>query len=349
MLRSIALLRGFSALFVLVFHSVYFSGLTLRGTAHFLEPIAGRLSLCGITTFFCLSGYLMARLVETESFGRFASRRILRIYPAFLGAVLITFVANRLGAVSLPDFPWRALTLLPVGTVVRPLGVEWTLVYEVFYYAVASLFCFGNLRRLFPAFVAAWAVVVLVAFFGFNMLGSNFAPSIREIAFSAWNLGFLLGALGRYAERKGWTRPWWVFPGLALLAVSEVWGLGLRVLVLPAGLSLIVMAAIRWETSRDGFAAPDWALKLGDASFGIYLLHVTIIRSVVARFGPESNLPILLLTLLSAVIAVMLSMPFGLFEHRFYRQLTRWASTRTSTPQDVQPTPGAARTGNPSG
>ncbi len=333
MLRSIALLRGLSALFVVLFHSVHYEGRALHESSLAFEGVADRLSLCGITMFFCLSGYLMARLVEGDSFGRFVSRRILRIYPPFLMATAIAVIASRVGLVAIGDFPLVALTLLPVGEIIRPLGVEWTLVYEVLYYAIASLFCFGATRRFFPAFIMLWTAVVLVVFLGFDMFGSTFQPTLSEAAFSIWNLGFLAGALGRFAERKGWARPSWVFPGLLILAISELWGLGIRHLFLPIGLALIALAAISWEERRGGLHPPEWAIWIGDASYGIYLLHITVIRLILAHVAPEADLPTGLLSLIMFCAALLVATPFGLFEHRVYGWLVQRLPKR-NPPQD---------------
>lgn len=125
-----------------------------------------------------------------------------------------------------------------------------------------------------------WTRIVVTAFLGFDMFGSTFQPTLSQAAFSIWKLGFLAGAIGRFAERAGWARPVWVIPGLLALAVSEHWGIGIRHLFRPIGLSLIALAAISWEARRGGVRLPQWASQLGDASYGIYLLHVTVIRSV---------------------------------------------------------------------
>jgi exopolysaccharide production protein ExoZ len=42
------------------------------------------------------------------------------------------------------------------------LGIEWSLVYEIFFYFVCSAFAFGQMRRLFPAFLAAWGIAIIV-------------------------------------------------------------------------------------------------------------------------------------------------------------------------------------------
>jgi peptidoglycan/LPS O-acetylase OafA/YrhL len=348
MLRSISLLRGLSALGVVLYHTIYFAGRTLDLTPHAAEPFAGRLSVGGVTTFFCLSGYLMARLVEGESFGRFASRRLLRIYPAFFVATVIAVMADRIGLQVLPDFPLAALTLLPVGVIERPLGVEWTLVYEIFYYAVASLFCFGGIRRFFPVFIVMWTIVVLTAFLGFGQYGTQFQPTLAQIVFSVWNLGFLIGALGRYAERLGWARPSWALVGLLLIGVSEAWGIALRGILLPAGLGLVMISAIVWETRRGGMSPPRWAIWLGDASYGIYLLHITVIRSVMVQVGHEADISVGVLSVLSIGLVLLITVPFGLWEHHFYGSLVRlvsahFGSSRSDHEKTVARSSGAAR------
>jgi len=321
MLDSITVLRGFSAFFVLVFHAVYYEASFRGGGPYAIEGLANHLSLSGITTFFCLSGYLMARLVERETFTRFVARRALRIYLPLVGATALALLADAIGLLDVPDFPWYALTLLPVGKVNRPLGVEWTLVYEVFYYAVTALFCFAPLRRWFPALVAVWLVVVLTAAMRFDFYGSDFEPPANLIVFSVWNLGFLVGALGRLAEKAGWLRASWVIPGVMIWAVSGQWGVGVRAYLIPLGVGLIVMAGIAWE-SKHGLNPPRWMLLLGDASYGLYLLHVTVVRSVLHAVGPLPEWPPGTLALLGIVLSILIAGSFGLLEHSVYRRLT---------------------------
>jgi exopolysaccharide production protein ExoZ len=329
MLRSIALLRGLSALFVAIFHATYYEGQSLHGSPLAFEPIANRLSLAGVTTFFCLSGYLIARLVEVQPFGRFATRRVLRIYPAFLAATGIAYFGARISLNPQPDFPLIALTLLPVGEVHRPLGVEWTLVYEVFYYAVASLFCFGATRRFFSGAILVWTGIVLTAFLGFSYYGTSFHPTIEQILFSGFNLGFLAGALGRHAERRKWARPYWILPGIFLIGICEVWGIAMRGILLPAGLGFFVVGIIVWEKQRGGFRMPRWVLQLGDASYGIYLLHVPIILGLLTHIPRNWNLPAGSVSVIAIALVLLVTIPFGLAEHGFYSRTTRLLSPRS--------------------
>ena len=109
--------------------------------------------------------------------------------------------------------------------------------------------------------------------------------------------------------------------------MSETWGIGIRHLVLPIGLGLIVVGMISWENRRGGLHLPQWATQLGNASYGIYLLHITVIRSVVALVSPETELPTGLFSLLSIGCVLAIAMPFGLAEHRVYGRLARMLSS----------------------
>jgi exopolysaccharide production protein ExoZ len=86
----------------------------------------------------------MAWLVDSDS-DRFLSRRLVRIYPTYWLAVALTLIGKvaLFGTVAIPGLVGAvgALSLLPfAGKVSYVLSVEWTLVYEVFFYAVCAPF-----------------------------------------------------------------------------------------------------------------------------------------------------------------------------------------------------------------
>ena len=143
--------------FVVVFHSVFYvsthGGQLPRDAAYYF----GELSQFGILIFFAISGFVITSSVQRRTSGEFLWLRFLRIYPGFWLAVAVVVALNW---VVFGGFAWNrgtifGLTLLPLGDVPRPLGsIEWTLVYEVFFYALIALLWTvafePNPRRLLP-------------------------------------------------------------------------------------------------------------------------------------------------------------------------------------------------------
>ncbi len=101
-------------------------------------------------------------------------------------------------------FAWNrgtifGLTLLPLGDVPRPLGsIEWTLVYEVFFYALVALVWTARSNRILGGFCLAWAVAITVVAVVSPSWGAGFTPTFPRIALSAYNYAFIGGVLAFY-------------------------------------------------------------------------------------------------------------------------------------------------------
>jgi peptidoglycan/LPS O-acetylase OafA/YrhL len=152
-----------------------------------------------VNAFFILSGYLIAQsAVRTASPLRFVRKRVLRIYPGFLvAAVLSCFVAGFLGSASqstfLATFPWasfakRLLTLnvpdIPGVFAGHPYpsvnGSAWTLRFEFACYLTILLTAYVLRPR-------SGRVALAIT------LGSLLASAACMIGHVQWHLGFLNG------------------------------------------------------------------------------------------------------------------------------------------------------------
>ena len=153
--RSLQIMRGWAAIAVVLFHVNCYLKI-IGGKSDTIFRLFDENFSYGAWFFFVLSGYMMAYLIDT-SYPRFLFRRLARIYPTFWLAVVITLVAKVLifGSVNQPRL-LSGLSLLPAGAKHPgryPLGIEWTLIYEIFFYAVCSVFATRRLRRYFPHFL----------------------------------------------------------------------------------------------------------------------------------------------------------------------------------------------------
>lgn len=75
----------------------------------------------------------MARLIDI-GYKNFLIRRLLRIYPSYIIAVvLVVFIKVAIfESVTQPNL-LKPLTLLPFGNIQYVLNVEWTLIYNFFF------------------------------------------------------------------------------------------------------------------------------------------------------------------------------------------------------------------------
>lgn len=284
--RSLQIFRGLAALAVVLYHAqcylVLFGG--ERGTA--FRAFGVPFSL-GAWFFFVLSGFLMARQVDAGS-GRFLARRLARIYPSYwlaaAGVVVLKVVV--FGGISAPGLA-RGLTLLPTGGLAPTdrymLGIEWTLIYEVFFYAVCSAFANRWLRRWFGPFLAAWGAAIVVAGAPAEML-----PTAGRIPLSPFNLLFAMGGLAYHAWRALAGRPG-VVPAIGVVAAAvgagcSAWaatpGLPL-VAAAGAGFCGVILLGVAGDRARGAPAGrPGFLERLGDRSYGIYLVHVPVMTII---------------------------------------------------------------------
>jgi len=143
---------------------------TLRFIASMLLPILYG-GGAGVVVFFLVSGYIIMHVLQTEQTGEFLIKRIFRIYPLYIVAVIAQYISY----VVVGHAPSLS-TLLPqllligdfFGTSYALNGVEWTLRVEVVFYVfmavLRSLNLMTNHKKILPyVFVAATLLCGFVA------------------------------------------------------------------------------------------------------------------------------------------------------------------------------------------
>lgn len=257
--RSIQALRALAACSVLVSHTY--------------EPVRqAAYGAAGVDLFFVISGFIMANLAPGRSAGQFALDRFSRIYPLWWVAALPWLFFVRLG----PFNTLSTLTLWPIwgGAHYLPsLRVGWTLCLELLFYIGVSLAI--ATRPIVP--IAAYALFLLGAL--------TLSTPLLDFVGSPMALEFLMGvAVARLPRRKilGLLIPL----GFALLALTPTvlgdlgsslgprWALQ-RAIEWGCPAALVVWGALSLEPvfAHRLFDIP---VKVGDASYSIYLFHPLI-------------------------------------------------------------------------
>lgn len=329
--------RGFASLFVVLSHVAFiiaeprFYGVTLWD---------GRFSKfgAGVDFFFVLSGFIITwahwhDIGRPDRWSNYAVRRFKRIYPPYwvilLPLSLAYFLVPTAGKISQHD-PLNlffSITLLPY-TEHPILGVAWTLVFEMIFYAVFSLLILRG-RKWF-ALLILWGVAVVVA----NLSTRTF-PYPLSFALDTVNIEFLCGVGAAALLRK-----WQPRTPLAILMAVGGFGLFMLLLLLPypveanplamrAGYGLSTAAGIvglvQWERNRS-FAIPAWLRLMGAASFAIYLIHGIVISTgiqIITRlFDDRIPVPVTMILLITASAVVGIAFHL-LIEKPLGRRLAR--------------------------
>jgi peptidoglycan/LPS O-acetylase OafA/YrhL len=285
--NNIQILRFVAAFGVLLFHAhtyvgeiVWKTGLTRFFDYHFSW---------GVQLFFVISGFVVSHSLASMPPGRFFAYRVIRIYPALWLASAILVLWRLLVLDVQPDWATLAasLTLVPNGGNNYYVlgGLEWTLVYEMFFYtllaAVASL-RWANARE--------WAMLVWLALIGGAALwDANVTvgtPSLAAIVFSAFNLPFIAGALGYAWFTRAPRLPiaWLALTvPVALYAAHRTPSTVVALAMHAIGFGALVLVAAQASRWRDA-ASTNLFVKLGDCSYGLYLVHLSIVLGVATLF-----------------------------------------------------------------
>jgi peptidoglycan/LPS O-acetylase OafA/YrhL len=243
----------------------------------------------GVDVFFVVSGFVIT-LSSRAFFGRrdgparFLARRIARIVPIYWAMTFLFLAA----AAVLPSEvnatlagPWYFIASFlfipcarPDGLVEPPLGLGWTLNYEMLFYVVFALFLQLPRKLAIPGTIGALGVLVALGQGGALsgvVLNTWANPIVLEFC-----AGMLLALLvGRIALP---TTLRWLIAGLgiALLHLDPpgwpralAWGIPALLLMAAASLG-----APRHSRSR----LTALLVLLGDASYALYLVHPFVMR-----------------------------------------------------------------------
>jgi peptidoglycan/LPS O-acetylase OafA/YrhL len=278
-LNNIQVLRAFAALVVVVFHT------------GFKFPLLRPFGALGVDVFFVISGYIMARILDSDdgsSSQFFFRRRILRIVPPYWFFTLFLFCI----ALVIPQFMratradglelLKSLAFIPYikgsGLMEPLLFVGWSLNYEMFFYLALAIGILLSRRH------AVWigSALILATMFGCKPFAGTWVVARFYSNFIVAE--FVFGVLCYYLCRTVSNQTARRFRRLALavcfasaflliavqailpqLNVSRIFTFGILSFLLVASASLLSQG--NWDTKLR------WLVLIGDASYVLYLTH----------------------------------------------------------------------------
>lgn len=327
---------------VIAFHSTLLAPLSLPG----LDMPPAKLQMdfpFGAAVLIVISGYFAAMTIRKHSPLRWWLRRLARLLPAFLVAVLAIFASIQLFAP--PDFPHPDygdlignLTLMHL---ILP-GVEyvdlahWTVPVQVAGFTAIALLAWSGKVRGRVATAVMWAVLLIPLAVRVTFMGpGQIVPQWLSIVMDGTGLNRSHLLLAGFAIFR-WSKGRMSFANLFAMLVVVVMALHYHPPQndsLPAfmiALALICIAAYQpdWDVPllNGWLARPiQW---LAGISYGVYLMHF-VMGTIVARRLADLGMPWFVWVPAFAVTAVVLGWALTKFVERpMFRLLTRPLDTR---------------------
>jgi peptidoglycan/LPS O-acetylase OafA/YrhL len=284
--------------------------------------------------FLLVSGYSIAHSVSKSTKG-FYKRRLLRIYPLYLAAIIISLVPFLVSGQNVKEYTLPSITnfignlFFLQGFSVYPLasnGIVWTLSIEVCCYLLAPFFLKLGYKKLL--FLIAVSSICYVLFPRLPLeLGNGRTNSLYGIPFLlllwAWLLGFVFYL---QAQQKA-MQILLIGLGCALIISSyNYYGVGKLALI-----TYILSALILIYSSRLQF--PKMVLKvfryLGDLSYPFYLFHFSSIFFGYSVLRIDNSFYQLILSLVVTVAAYhLIDVPLRHGSQLSIKAGTAWSSVR---------------------
>ncbi|MBX9253310.1 acyltransferase [Desmonostoc muscorum CCALA 125] len=331
--KSLQILRGIAALAVVLYHIHIYAALIGNNNTTFFRVFNENFSY-GALFFFVLSGFIMAYLIDID-YKYFLRLRILRIYPTYIIAVILVIFLKVMifGSVENQKL-YLAITLLPLGELQYPLAIEWTLIYEVFFYFICSFFCTRILKKYYLIFLIIWLNIIMIGYFIFH-IPTLFNPDINNIFLSLFDLLFIFGSITYFIVKKI-EKPnkiyeyiCMIIPFVLVLLSNSTTNVLFKTLMLGTGFSMII--AISYL--RDKYPNKNqkllfiekitaFAERFGDYSYGLYLVHVPIITVIFSVSKNMLNFSInSKICFISLVISLLVGWHYGKLELNAYKKL----------------------------
>lgn len=303
---GIQALRAVAAVLVVIEHAGSIDQrYSVMGVSYLIPQFSyGRI---GVVLFFAISGFVIA-LQRNKPLGTFVLHRLLRIYPSYWLATIIAAVM--LGMVGWSVSVTAESMLLYPSTKYDPSSAipYFSLIFEVTFYSLAAL-AFG--LRLSDRALTVLAVTWILAV---NIISHPIGPNEyyfpgRWILLSPQVQVFPMGLLcGIHYERLRRFGRW---PFIAGVLCAFYAGTFFVEETYPKLFAMGVYCCCLIVACADLDIRSRVVLRLGDASYGIYLLHFPAMYALSVVYPHPGDIWFL-------VIGLICGVGFGMFDHWFY-------------------------------
>lgn len=290
--NGVQFLRAICCICIVLAHSFAYAEMIFR-----IPECAywGRYGMLNLTTFFfIMSAYLTTEKLDlaNSNLGEFFKSRFWGIYPIYWLCVVTVVMYNLMvyHNIQVSNGFWRSLLLIPGGTTFV-CSVEWTLWYEIIFYSlICWFFAIKKGKNFFPYIVLIFIVCYIVKYDG-----ANLTDNIYKIPLSRPFLAFPVGVTIYYLEKvikhlfrhnneKNITfnsKLIWIL--CAFLFIVCIYMLDERYFDTYSIVHLLLAVAVASicfiSFKVIGISKENFFVSIGNATYGIYLLHPTFIKN----------------------------------------------------------------------
>jgi exopolysaccharide production protein ExoZ len=316
--NSIQIYRGIAAIMVLFHHTWNNVSYCYQLNYEWLDLIA-RGGKFGIDFFFVLSGFIICfsnydmagkRLEAVDYLKRRALRIYLPYWPIGIFMLIMYFCLPGMSGSDRSVNVIKSLTLFPISGQTA-LSVAWTLVFEVFFYVVFTLWFFS--KRFFLFYLVVWIALI----FFVNISPGSFMDGIKFIG-SAYNIEFIIGVLTAILVKKiKFKRIIISVVLMTVIACFVLFDFDLLTLHILLGIAFAAILLVSMDTLLDKVNPSNFFMIIGNASYSIYLVHNPVISFLLRLFFIT---PFLLDFRLAVVVICLFSIGVGLIYSKVFER-----------------------------
>ncbi|WP_042701530.1 acyltransferase [Azospirillum sp. B506] len=344
-IKIIQAYRALAAIMVVAYHfKIIFKPYIIGHFPYHLGVVLNA-GYIGVDFFFTLSGFIILnshydKSDNTKNLSEYFLRRAIRIFPPYIPISIAYLAVNFLKAkfeikhdanISIVS----SLFLLPYFG--KPaLGVAWTLVYEMAFYSIFSIYFLR--RKYFAILVIFWvSLITLNAPFTLALPRNIPSFSLLDTIYLEFVGGLICAYIWRRVNASPATAGLLLVAGITSLAPA-LWTVpfaGRWILTVP--FSLILLGGCYLEKGK-ALKTPRLPILLGDASYAIYLVHwpvISVLFRVVSAINTHmahaSTAAELIVILFFSIMASILA---GVLYHKLYEvPIIRFLNRKMRPPQ----------------
>lgn len=305
--------RGISAVFILLYHYTTRYNLSF---GHIKQPyyFNVKYGYMAVAVFFILSGFLMYLKIDNEKPKKFAIKRIIRLYPAFITAMILTTVVM---IISGDEFKSKVcnikewilnLTMLPELFRQKPVdGVYWTLQIEIIFYAIIWLIILMRKQDKIKIVSLIWISISVIVNVLIIQTDNLILKAIRIFGITQYCQLFITGIIMCCFYKNENSKINYLV--LVLCLLNQLISLGLEYTIFLLLFDIVFYFIVIRKIIVYKFINNKFILKISEISYPLYLTHQFIgfaIINKIEKLGLTNEIYIIIPIITAVFIAFII-------------------------------------------